>query len=356
MGNSYLEDEVYRLEIFNPSDKPVSLNGYLLVSRQYVVMLPEQAIVPPKGSLRLGKPGGPDGGPDISFQSIGDFIIRIPKRSDPGDYVVLLDTRRQMVDAFYYSPQRKVGFLPDEGELITFQNKKIPFGIPAEGNVNWSYLQMNPDPAMAFVRINKQWRATSRTRNTLPATEYSNIKAQYVNGIVTVEGNTAFERDCLDHQVERSKNGHTFQVIASLPSKQNASSTNAYLFYDDKIEKDSRYFYRLKNIDRFGHILYSNLVEVRTEEAPNGFSMEVFLSRQGTTPSLNVRFSSREAQSIRIKLLDEQWREQDILFYDDLEANSQYLIKYDGSMPIGKYYVIADTERRRFYEELIVRE
>lgn len=355
IGNNYLEDPFYRLEIFNPTESVQDVSGYMIASRQYVVLLPAGVQIPPLSRLSLGKSGSPGGPIDVDFAAVGDFIIRIPSSQEQGDYVVLMDRRRNIVDAFYFSPLPIVNFLPDEGKLITFQSKEIPFEVPEEQRSIWKYLQVSPDPAMAFIRINDQWQATSRTRNTLPATAFGVINGKYVNGVVAITCSTLFERDCLPHELERSEDGLSFLPATTLPSHRNAPDVRAYRFYDDQIQPNLRYYYRVKNRDRFGQVTYSQLVEVRTDEVTDDFQIEVFLGQQAGGNSLNVRFSTRDAQAIRIKLLDEQFRELSLLFYDQLAAFSQNLIKYTGPLPAGKYFIVADTDGRRYYEELIVR-
>lgn len=352
IGLNYLNDPVYQVDIFNPADQPRSLSNYMLVSRQFVAKFPVGTRIDAYSKLSLGKHNSQS--LDLPFNQIQDFIIRIPEDNELGDYLILFDPSGKIVDAFYFGPSRAVSFLPDEGELITFSNEQIPFEVPDEIQSVWNYLQISPDPALAFVRINGQWQVSSRQRNTLPATAFGPLEAKYVRGIVTVNGQSRFERDCLPHQLERSEDGRNFERIHRFPQTQNADGITAYRYYDDNVQPNKRYFYRLKNEDKFGFVVFSNLVEVQTDDLPSDFSLEVFQSNSGG--NINVRFSSRQARRVRIKLLDEQFRELDLLFYDDLEENSQQLIKYEPALPPGKYLILADVGERRLFETLIISE
>ncbi len=350
IGLNYLNDPVFQVDIFNPSDQPKVLDGYMLVSRQFVAKLPPGTRINAYEKLSLGKHNSQ--ALELPFSQIQDFIIRIPKIQAPGDYLVLFDPRGKIVDAFYFGPRPAVNFLPDQGELITFRNEQIPFELPDEADPAWRYLQIAPDPALAFVRINGRWEVSSRKRNTLPATAYGPLEAKYVQGIVTINGQSLFERDCLPHQLERSEDGRNFERIYRFPTAGNSTEKTGYRFYDDDVAPNKRYFYRLKNEDKFGFSLYSNLVEVQTDDLPNDFSLEVFQSSPGG--SLNVRFSTRQQRRVRIKIMDEQFRELDLLFYDELKENSQHLIKYDSDLPPGKYLILADLGERRIFETVII--
>ena len=350
IGLNYLSDPVYQLDIFNPTDQAKSLANYMLVSRQFVAKLPPGTQIDAFSKLSIGKENKNE--IDLPFSRINDFIIRIPKEKQLGDYLVLIDPQSKIVDAFYYGPNPEVSFLPDEGELITFRNESIPFNIPDELSSSWRYLQIAPDPALAFIRVNGQWEVSSRKRNTLPATAFGILEAKYVQGIVTINGQSRFERDCLPHQLERSEDGRNFEMIYRFPAVQNADELSDYRYYDKQVKTDHKYFYRLKNEDKFGYTVFSNLVEVLTDELPSDFFMEVFQSKP--INQLNVRFSTRQARHVRIKILDEQFRELDLLFYDELTENSQHLIKYDADLPPGKYLILADMGERRVYETIII--
>jgi hypothetical protein len=352
IGLNYLTDPVYQVDIFNPSDQTVSLGNYMLVSRQFVAKLPANTRLEAYSKLSLGKHNRLQ--LELPFSKIQDFIIRIPKENELGDYLVLIDPRGKIVDAFYFGPRRSVAFLPDAGELITFSNEQIPFEVPDESKPIWNYLPISPDPALAFVRIRGRWEVSSRQRNTLPATAFGPLEAKYVQGIVTINGESRFERDCLPHQLERSENGRNFERIHRFTNTQNTEETTSYRYYDDGVAPNKRYFYRLKNEDKFGFSIFSNLVEVRTDDLPGDFSLEVFQSNPGG--NVNVRFSTRQARRVRIKILDEQFRELDLLFYDNLAENSQQLIKYEPNLPPGKYLILADVGERRVFETLIISE
>ena len=67
-----------------------------------------------------------------------------------------------------------------------------------------------------------------------------------------------------------------------------------------------------------------------------------------------MRFSARESQHVKVKLLDELLREIDILYTGTIEAKKQNLLNYTHQLPVGKYFVIVSTGSKRYYEPLVV--
>jgi hypothetical protein len=349
MGGNYLLDRVYQIDLFNPSSKAINIGGYMLITRQFVVRLPAGTRIGGKSSFVLGKGSKPEGGmPDLRFEAIKDFLVRIPRETQSGDYLVLLDRNKKIVDAFYYAPSRRVAFLPDSDTLITFSQRKIPFSIPSEADPQWQYLSLRSDPALAFMRVDGRWLAGSRRRNTFPATAYATLEGSFVDGVITVRVETQFEKDALRHRLERSEDGKNFSVIEQFDAKQ---APTQYRIYDPQVVEGARYYYRVSHEDRFGFVIRSRLVEVRAERSDAGVSLEAFVSNAGM---LNVRLFTPKKQPIRLKVLDEQRREWALRYYDDLQAGGRYLLRFEEQIPQGRYYIIAITPDRRYYQDIMV--
>jgi len=356
VSGNYLTDSRHQLELFNATEDYQNLSGYTIVTRQYVLTLPNNTIIPPQSSLSLSKSRKGKGSFELAYDEMKDFMIRISTTDEIGDYVVMFNRYFRIVDAFYYAPRPRVEFLSEKVDFFPYQRDKITFDIPTESASVWNFLQMAPDPAVFFVKINGTWRVTSKRKNMFPATAYTSVDAKYVEGIVTLKWVSKFEEDCFTHIVERKAEGESsFKQLEAVPAKGNSQAIERYAFYDETIGKNQTYQYRVYNVDKFGNVIESEEVEVKTEEASGDFSMNVILSTQLASREVNIRFFSRKSQQVGIKLLDEQFRELSILFSDTVEANSQNLIKYTQPLPLGKYYLIADTEQRRFYKEITIR-
>lgn len=350
IGGVYLTDPVYQIDLYNPGNQSVNLGGYLLVTRQFVARLPQSVVIPPQQALRLGKGVGPAGMPDLRFEQIPDFLIRIPK-SNEGDYLALLNRSGKAIDGFYFGPNRQVGFLPDRDTLITERNQRVAFQIPSETDRIWKYLALRPDPALAFMRLENGWQVGSPNRNLFPATDFAQVKSAYRDGIITIETTLQFEKGGQKILLDRSEDGRDFdshQVLTLQPGKRD------YACYDTDIEAGKRYYYRFRHIDRFGFELRSPITEIRAADTRDDLSLEVFVTGPSESRQINVRLFSPKTADIRLQVLDEQFRACSIRYYDNLNLEGQYLIRIEEKFPPGLYYVLASAEGRRYYTSVMV--
>lgn len=336
----------HRISIFNEDPTYHEISGYTLVTRSYVAVLPSNAFIGGKKSVDIAF-----GGLNLNVR-LDTLSTLIRKRIDNpslGDYVALFDQKGRLVDALYYGPSENVAYLPEQ---ISADDALLL--LPSETDGIWDYMRNPVDPAVAFVRINRKWRANSRTKNLIPATSYRSVLPSYEDGIVTLDWKTMFEYDCFAHMLERSIDGKNFQVIRQVSGERESEEVKSYREYDSNIEKNRLYYYRVTHMDKFGEIISSNTAKVRTDDNPSGFSFEILKGERGTDQVLNVRFASVLDQRVRIKLLDEELREIAILFYDEIDANKQNLVTYQKPLPVGKYFVILSTEQKRYYEPFII--
>ncbi|MEM6342706.1 MAG: hypothetical protein AAF927_02460 [Bacteroidota bacterium] len=343
------------IDLFNPSvQEEISLEGYLLITREYAIQFPANLRIAPLSVLRLGYKLKTSSGIDIDLSKSPALEEREKTGPETGNFAFLQNPQGRTVDAFYFNRERSVSFLPVRDVYREGQEGERSINLPDEKNNAWNYMQLEPDPAMAFVRINHRWRINSRRRNLIPATKYRSLQARFVEGIMTIRFNTTEENDCFFHFVERSRDGVQYSELGSLRANGNSRESLAYTFYDPEVEKNRTYYYRIKNVDKFGQIVYSNPFKVRTTENPDGFNLEISRDLLGPGYGLNVRFASTESQRVQVKILDEEYREIVLLYYGEIEANRQNLLTYAESLPIGKYFVVLATNDRRYIETFIV--
>ncbi|MEM0998491.1 MAG: hypothetical protein AAGN35_15630 [Bacteroidota bacterium] len=349
-GN-YLADNNHRVQFFNPGTRPVSLEGYLMVTRDYSVRLPAAARIGPRSVFTIAKEQAP--GVNLILSDVPDFLIRFRLREDEGNYLVLIDRQGNIQEAMYYSPVPNVPFLPERDTLITYAREKLPYYVPPENRQVWSYISVGDGPTRTFVKQGGEWKLSRG--NIKPSTDYRSLNVRYFDGIVTLRWTTAFEQNCRFHHLERSEDQEVFAPVARIASQGDSREFQSYEYYEKNVEEDKTYYYRLRSEDIFGNSVFSKIRGLKTEEGQEEFSLEVISGPNITGGALNVRFTSRYAQRVRLKLFDEQMREVAILFNDYVFAGIPNLLKVDRPLVAGRYLILAYTETERFGKQVEVR-
>lgn len=95
---------------------------------------------------------------------------------------------------------------------------------------------------------------------------------------------TASEINNAGFDVERSKNGETFEKIGFVEGNDNSITRQSYHFIDERASTGT-WYYRLKQIDHDGQFEYSNVVSIRIETAT---STSVSLYPNPTLGSLTI--------------------------------------------------------------------
>ncbi|HHG83981.1 MAG TPA: lamin tail domain-containing protein [Bacteroidetes bacterium] len=348
-GN-YLADNRHRVELYNPGPSPVSLEGFLLVTRDYSVRLPASVSLQPRAVFVLAKRQAP--GVNLALSETPDFLIRFHLLENEGNYILLFDQNMDPLEAMYFSPLPNVPFLPDRDTLITYSRVKIPYSVPPENRELWSYISIGEDPRNTFVKQDGEWKL-SRNRSSLnPSTDYRALTTRYFDGIVMVKWTTSFEQNCQFHHVERSEDQERFTEVKNLNSQGDSQEFQNYSYYEKGLEEGKLYYYRIRSEDIYGNSVYSKIRGVRAEEGLDEFSLEAFVGLKSGNGVLNVRFTSLHSQRVRVKLFDENMREVAILFNDYVFAEKPNFLKISRTLSPGKYLILADTETRRFAKQI----
>ncbi|MEL6194148.1 MAG: hypothetical protein AAFR66_18955 [Bacteroidota bacterium] len=357
VGTGHVSDRQHYLEIFNESPQyHRDISGFLLLTRNYALKLPLNTNIGPMQAIRVGYAQSGEK-LDVVLHTEQKFFLK--RESDPneeGDFALLINKDWEEVDGFYFSPETEAAFLEEEVELAEWESPESPLPIPGRADDVWNYLRISPDPTFAFVRISDKWKINSRknSANLLPATKYNSLKATFEEDQILLSWKTLYENDCYQHEIERSQDGTNFRVINSVPAFVNSEDLQSYNFQDVSVNAGETYFYRLSNTDKFGTRIYSEPVRVIASSELSRLSIDLVSLSQFDGKSLDVRFNAAQDQEVRIKILDEEFREIDVLYYGLVRADKQHLIKYQDPLPFGKYYLIADTPLDRSFIEFII--
>ncbi len=160
----------------------------------------------------------------------------------------------------------------------------------------------------------------SESSNPLPV-ELTSFTANVLNNKVTLNWNTATEKDNFGFEIQRSAvSGQLsdWENIGFVNGHGNSNSPKVYSFVDDKVTSSGNYFYRLKQIDTDGSYEYSKIVEVDfgqpnkfelKQNYPNPFNPRTVISYQLSTPD-NVTLKIYDVLGNEVAVLvDNEWQE-----------------------------------------------
>ncbi len=109
---------------------------------------------------------------------------------------------------------------------------------------------------------------------------------------------TAWEKNSAYFDVQRSSNAKSFEAIGRVTSTGNSQAIQTYEFTDEPGGQAALLYYRLKQVDMDGKVMYSSIIAVRHELGPV-LSLTVYPNP--ASEQLNLRFDN--AQSIsRIRI------------------------------------------------------
>lgn len=351
----YKGENQHLIELFNPSASAINLSGWLLSTQEYCFQFPAGTIVPGQsvfsiGNARNGKPL-----PDLNLEKSSGLIVRSAEPIPGGDYVMLLDQNSWFMDGMYYSPYQDVPFLPEQGRCALSGEKIRIFNFPDESDQMWSgrSLSMGEDPAIHFIQIGGNWVPTSANVNLLTAVTYSEFMVSYIKGVVQLNWEAKLEAHSLSFILEKSEDGENFVRVGEVNGTLSASSDAGFSWRDDQVEEGKTYYYRVINRDIFGHEIAVQAKKIEAREESGDFALEVFWGFGKAGKELNVRYFSALDRHVRIKILDEYFREVALLFDDDVRSEDRNLLKVVEALPKGRYLLIADTGDRRVVREVL---
>ena len=130
----------------------------------------------------------------------------------------------------------------------------------------------------------------------LPVKDLKLSASRISDAAIKLNWHTAFEENLDHYEIEKSKNGIQFNYLASVT----ASNTGTTYSYND-IEPGSLIYYRLKVLDKYGAVIYSNVVKVANEKRSD---VSFQISPNPSSRSIILKFSSKNEGTVKVKLYD----------------------------------------------------
>jgi hypothetical protein len=356
-GN-YLTDNNHLVELVNRSRYAIYLEGFLLITRDYALRFPKNITLAPGQILKIGKKKGKPHQVDFELVGQPDFAIRLYNKKVEGNYCVLQNANGQTLDAFYHSQLAATPILPDSGTLMLNNGAALPYQLLPENHPIWGYFPVGEDPAIGFEKYKGKWRVIPALSsvNLYPATAFRNVSARYIKDAVMLKWDTGFEEDVSAFLVQRSVDQVEFVTIDTVEAVGGVGQPGSYVFYDLSALPKQIYYYRVAYLaPQEEKSVYSKIVEILTAEPPSEFRMELFPLEASSNQSFSLRFTTAYSQYIKIKVLDSDFKEWALLFYDWVYADLQNLLRFELSeAPPGEYLLIASTDVKRYFQKFIV--
>ncbi len=165
--------------------------------------------------------------------------------------------------------------------------------------------------------------------------ELTTFTASYKDKLVTLSWQTATEINSYSFEVERSEDNTNWIKIGSVNAAGNSNKVNNYEYFDN-INKEGKYYYRLKQIDLDGSYKYSNIVEVNavmpiqyslSQNYPNPFN-----------PSTKINFAIPTNAKVTLNVYGITGELVKTLVDEELAAGN-YVIDFDASgLASGTYF------------------
>jgi hypothetical protein len=195
-------------------------------------------------------------------------------------------------------------FTISSSQLGTLNNNdQVQYFVVAQDNTSGAYAKSNSTGLVAgdvnSIGTYPSYNSYTVNLSVMPVTLVSFAALKYADGI-TVKWATAAEVNAEAFFVERSADGRSWNNIAQVKAKGNASAGFSYSFDDINPFKGDN-FYRLKQTDKDGQYTYS---EVRKVDFDTYAAKVTVYPNPVVGGNFVVEFNSRPAASISYKLLN----------------------------------------------------
>jgi len=188
------------------------------------------------------------------------------------------------------------------GTLLGTYTISVPYNVVTNINTenvagfnSVKYIKIKAPSAMNYFGVN-QFRF--RTQSTLPV-ELTSFNANCTENATTINWQTASEHNSAYFDIEKSRDGATWNVIKTVNAAGNSTSTIDYSTIDSEKAMDVVY-YRLNQVDIDGASKIYGPISVSCDET-NDFTATIFPNP--TAKDFSVSFLNSEAQNFDIQLI-----------------------------------------------------
>ena len=153
-------------------------------------------------------------------------------------------------------------------------------------------------------------------------------------------------------QIERSKDGRTFENIGRLAAKNISNTSQSYSFEDVNTERILHYYYRLKMVDKDESFTYSNIVSAKFDFDKNAELISVYPNPvKGNNFTIQIKgFKNQEATLTIYNQMGQQVSSQII----DIQKGENDTLINAHQLESGVYFISLEIDGQQEYHKLIV--
>ncbi len=155
---------------------------------------------------------------------------------------------------------------------------------------------VNADPASQAVN---RFAIVFRPFGTLPV-RFTSVSAYKQLQHIAVEWKVENESGILKYELEKSSNGRSFTMVSEIEVTTVNNSTAQYSWLDRNAAASAN-FYRVKSIERNGHLTYSEVVQVSGEDGNNSIAVSPNPLQNNT---INLQFRNQASGNYTVRLMN----------------------------------------------------
>ncbi|MEP7280172.1 MAG: DUF1501 domain-containing protein [Bacteroidota bacterium] len=230
--------------------------------------------------------------------------------------------------------------------VIIGNNPHIPDNISSSDQVNMQY-----DFRAVYYSVLKDWFLLTDEQlggvlpdayTTLPIFRQTALPVKllsftgnWLNDAVNLEWQTDQESGIDHYEVQRSGDGTSFVKIGAL-SALNTSTRNAYKFTDRHLTQ-SRYFYRIRIVEKSGTTAFSSVLLLKTNQASAGIRIKIYPNP--ATDRFTILSENKITGTVTATLSDlngkEIWKQE-----QEVAGLYNFSFTFTGKKPVAGLYVV----------------
>ncbi len=185
------------------------------------------------------------------------------------------------------------------------------------------------------------------TQSNLPLpVEMLAFKAQPFNQSILLNWLVNSESNLQGYEIQRSIDGMNFVKLGWSEAK-NLNTPSNYEFIDDKVELNTKYYYRLRILDFDGTVRFSNTVQAMISEKPQ---MAVYPNPNNG--SMNIILEINQNENVKIQFLNSLgqivWEKSEFLNKGIQKLNLQTQLSK------GIYNLVISTENHSYVQRIVI--